>query len=86
MKKKIPKFKTDKEAIKFLEQDLSDYINLENFIPVTFEFEKKDKTITLRLPSKLLNELKAAAKKEGINYQKLIRSLIESFVKHKKAA
>jgi predicted DNA binding CopG/RHH family protein len=86
MKKKLPKFKTDKQIKEFMKQDLTDYINAENFIPVTFEFEKKDKTITLRLPGKLLDELKASAKKEGINYQKLIRSLIESFVRHKKTA
>jgi predicted DNA binding CopG/RHH family protein len=86
MKKKLPKFKTDKEIKDFMKNDISDYINAENFIPVTFEFKKKDKTITLRLPSSLLDALKASAKKEGINYQKIIRNLIESFVKHKKAA
>ena len=86
MKKKFPKFKTDKQIIEFMKKDLTDYINAENLIPITFEFEKKDKTITLRLPSSLLDALKASAKKEGINYQKIIRNLIESFVKHKKAA
>jgi predicted DNA binding CopG/RHH family protein len=86
MKKKLPKFKTDKQIKEFMKNDISDYINAENLIPMTFEFEKKDKTITLRLPSKLLDELKISAKKEGINYQKIIRSLIESFVRRKKVA
>jgi predicted DNA binding CopG/RHH family protein len=86
MKKKLPKFKTDKEVKDFMKNDISDYINAENFIPLVFEFKKKDKTITLRLPSSLLDALKASAKKEGINYQKIIRNLIESFVKHKKVA
>ena len=86
MKKKLPKFKTDKQIKDFIKNDISDYINAENLIPMTFEFEKKDKTITLRLPGRLLDELKTSAKKEGINYQKLIRSLIESFVRRKKPA
>jgi predicted DNA binding CopG/RHH family protein len=86
MKKKLPKFKTDEQIKKFMGSDISDYIDQNNFRPLSFEFEKKDKTITLRLPGKLLEELKASAKVEGINYQKLIRSLIESFVRRKKAA
>ncbi len=85
MKKKLPKFKTDKQIKNFIKNDISDYINSDNFKPTTFELEKKDRTITLRLPNSLLEALKNSAKKEGINYQKIIRNLIESFVKHKKA-
>src|SRR5690606_20672936 len=38
MKKKTPKFKSDREAADFLEQDLSDYIDPGKAQRVTFEF------------------------------------------------
>jgi predicted DNA binding CopG/RHH family protein len=81
MKKRIPKFKTDKEAEEFLEQDLSDYIHPENFTRVTFEFAPKDKSVTLRLSSKLLQAVKGTARKRGIQYQRLIREAIEAYLK-----
>ncbi len=50
MNKRIPKFKTDKELEKFLDQDLSEYINKENLIPASFEFEAKNKVIMICSP------------------------------------
>jgi len=41
MKKKFPVLKSDKEAEAFLEQDLSNYLNAENFAPYRFEFKPK---------------------------------------------
>lgn len=41
-KKSIPHFKTDEEAEKFLDQDLSDYLHEGNFRPITFEFPPKN--------------------------------------------
>jgi CopG antitoxin of type II toxin-antitoxin system len=42
MKKKLPVFKTDDEAARFLDRkDLSDYINIENMVPTHFEFERR---------------------------------------------
>ena len=43
MSRKLPAFKTDKEAEKFLDQDLSDYISADNFAPFQFEFETQTK-------------------------------------------
>lgn len=43
MMKKVPKLKSDKEAEKLLEQDLTDYIDLKNFSQVRFEFLPKTK-------------------------------------------
>ena len=51
MKKKIPNFKSDKEAEDFLDQDLTDYLDLKNFNKVSFEFLPKDKKVNLRLAS-----------------------------------
>ncbi len=77
MRKKIPTFKSDKEAEKFLEQDLTDYISRENFQKVQFEFLPKTKQVNLRFPEKLLTAVQKKAKKEGIPYQKYIRKAVE---------
>jgi len=77
MRKKIPSFKTDKEAEKFLEQDLTDYIDHRNFKKVTFEFLPKSEKITLRLPPQLLSSVRKKAEREGISYQKYIRRVVE---------
>jgi predicted DNA binding CopG/RHH family protein len=77
MRKKIPRFKTDEEAEKFLEQDLTDYIDRRNFKKVTFEFLPKSEKITLRLPPQLLSSVRKKAEREGISYQKYIRRVVE---------
>ena len=77
MKKKIPNFKSDKEAEDFLDQDLTDYLDLKNFNKVSFEFLPKDKKVNLRLASPLLEAVRKKAKSEGISYQKYIRLAVE---------
>ena len=50
MKKKIPSFKTNKEAERFVETaDLSKY-DLSGLAPVKFEFEKKSAQLNMRVP------------------------------------
>ncbi len=47
-----------------------------------FQFAPKDKTITLRMSTDLLNRYKKLAKEENTKYQKLIReALIEYLLK-----
>ena len=77
MNKKLPEIKTDEDAEQLLEQDLSDYINLENFHPVRFEFLPKTEQINLRISKPLLDAVKTEASKRGIGYQKYIRLLLE---------
>jgi predicted DNA binding CopG/RHH family protein len=80
MKKKIPTFKTDEEAERFVETaDLSEY-DLSGAKPVQFEFEKKDARVNMRLPQTLLAALKEQAKQRGIPYQRLIREALEQAV------
>lgn len=80
MKKKIPAFKTDKAAERFVDEvDLSDYV-LSGATPVRFEFEKKASRINMRLPDSLLNAVKAKAAVRGIPYQRLIREVLEKEV------
>ena len=77
MKKKIPTFKTDREAERFVDTaDLSDY-DLSGARPVRFEFEKKDARVNMRLPRPLLDALKERARQRGIPYQRLIREALE---------
>lgn len=82
MKKKLKKIKTDKAAKNLLDQDLSDYINKDNFKKVTFEFAPKDKSVTVRMSDGLLKAVKHAAKGQGTNYQKFIREALEFYLKN----
>jgi predicted DNA binding CopG/RHH family protein len=83
--KRIPKLKTDAEAEAFLEQDLS-ALDFSQFKPARFEFQAKDAQINMRLPSKLLDAVKATAKRSGIPYQRFIRETLERAVTLKKRA
>lgn len=67
MKKILPGIKTDDETESLLEQDLSEYLNKDNFKPVTFEFNPKNKTVNLRVSEDLLEEVKTVAKKQGVS-------------------
>lgn len=81
MSKRLPKMKSDRAAKAMLKKDLTEYISPENFKLTSFEFAPKDKSITLRVSSKLLDAVQTAAKRRRINYQKLIREAIEQFLK-----
>ena len=45
MSKRAPRLRTDDEAEKLLEKDLSDYIDPKYMVPLRFEFESKDRWI-----------------------------------------
>ncbi len=84
MKKKIPTFKTDREAERFVDTaDLSGY-DLSGVRPVRFEFEKKNARVNMRLPQPLLDALKERAKQRGIPYQRFIREALEQAVTARK--
>jgi len=74
--KKIPHFKTDEEAEKFLEEDLSN-LDFSQLRPVHFEFEKKDTTLNMRLPASMVRALKERAKARGVPYQRFVRETLE---------
>lgn len=85
MTKRLPKIRTDAKAESLLKKDIGEFLNKKNFKRVSFEFEPKTKSISLRLSESLLKALKQEAKKRGINYQKLIREAVEESF-NKKAA
>lgn len=76
MKRKIPKLTTDEEAEAFLAQDLSD-LDISQFKPVRFEFEKKTAQINMRLPKPLLDAVKRHSSARGIPYTRFIREALE---------
>ena len=78
MKKKLPKFKIDKEDEAFVDEaDLSQY-DLTDMKPVSFEFQPKDKSITMRLPETLFDAIKKEAERSGVPYQRFIRQTLEN--------
>jgi predicted DNA binding CopG/RHH family protein len=84
MKRPLPAFQTDKEAEDFVANaDLTEY-DLTGGQIVRFEMRPKDKTVSLRLPEKLLEAVRSEARREGVPYQRFIRMAIESAL-HKAA-
>jgi predicted DNA binding CopG/RHH family protein len=77
MKKKIPTFRTDRQAEAFVASaDLTKY-DLSGAKPVRFEFQKKEAHVTMRFPDALLAAVKTRAAERGIPYQKFIREVLE---------
>lgn len=76
--KKIPKFKTKKqEALFWQKQDSADYIDWSQAKRAVFpSLKPSTKTISLRLPESLLNEIRILANKEDVPYQSLMKILL----------
>ena len=82
--KKVPSFKSNGEAETFVEKaDLSEY-DLSGGEFVRFELKPKDKSISLRLPEPLLNDVRSRAKRAGVPYQRFIRMALERAVQPKR--
>ena len=80
MKKKLPNLTTDKEAEDFINTaDLTKY-DLSGLTPVRFEFQPKERSITMRLSEPLLEAIKEEAERSGIPYQRFIRQTLENAV------
>jgi len=79
--KSIPKFKNEDEEREFWSKnDSTDYVEWKKSKPVFFsKLKPSTKTISLRLPEYLLEELRIIANKRDIPYQ----SLIKVFLKEK---
>ena len=73
--KKIPTFKTEKEERKFWENhDSSEYLDLSKAQRAVLpNLKPSTKTISLRLPEGLLDNIKIEANKRDMPYQSLIK-------------
>ena len=49
-------------------------------VPAHFEFERKTKNVSMRIPAALLEAVKARAARQGIPYQRFIRQILERVV------
>ncbi len=83
MKKRVPKFKNDRDLENFLEKDLSEYLTADNLHPATFEFAPKSKVVNLRISKELLSAVKEASKNKKIPYQRYIREALEQAIRRK---
>jgi predicted DNA binding CopG/RHH family protein len=73
--KKIPKMKNeDKERAFWASHDSSDFVNWKNAKAVTLPNLKPSlKSISLRLPESMIDELKVLANKRDVPYQSLMK-------------
>ncbi len=84
MKRKLPVAKTDRQAASFVKRaDLTQY-DLSAMRPMRFEFEAKEARVNMRLPGKLLDAIKAAARQAGVPYQRFIRHALEEAITPRK--
>ena len=85
MKKKLPRFRNDKEAEEFVDKaDLTEY-DLSEMQPVRFEFQPKSERVNMRLPRQLLDAVRSSAAKAGVPCQRFIRQALEEADERKRA-
>lgn len=77
--KKTPKFKTEEEEREFWSKnDSSEYMGWNKSKRVSFpNLKPSTKTISLRLPEFLLNDIKIIANKRDVPYQSLIKIILK---------
>ena len=77
-KKKIPAFKSEDEERRFwAEADSTEYIDWKKAARVTFpDLKPTTKSISIRLPEYLIEDLKRLAHKMDIPYQSLIKMIL----------
>ena len=78
MKKKLPNFKSEQEEREFwLTHDSCDYIDWSDAEKIFFSnLKPSSKTISIRLPESMLNEIKVMANRKDVPYQSLIKILL----------
>ena len=77
--KKIPKFKNEDDERRFwAEADSSDYIDwLKAEIITLSKLKPSTKTISLRLPESMLEEIRTIANKHDVPYQSFIKIILK---------
>jgi len=77
--KKIPKFKTEDEERKFwAEVDSTEYIDWSKSEILTLpKLKPSTKTISLRLPESMLDEIRTIANKHDVPYQSFIKIILK---------
>jgi len=75
MKKKIPAFRSEAEERQFWQQhDSAEYVDWSDAEEVVFsELKPTTRTISIRLPESMIDELKLLANKRDVPYQSLLK-------------
>lgn len=83
MNKKIPKFKSEDEEREFwATHDSTDYVDWKKAKRVVLpELKPSLKTISLRLPESMLEELKLLAHKKDVPYQSLLKIFLSERIR-----
>jgi predicted DNA binding CopG/RHH family protein len=78
MQKPLPEFKNEDEERQFWdEHDSSEYLDWSQAQPAVFpSLKPSTRTISLRLPESLLNELKQLANEQDVPYQSMIKMIL----------
>ncbi len=81
--KKIPKFKNDDEERNFwASNDSADYVDWSKAKNVRFpNLKPSTKTISLRLPLGMLDDIKIIANKKDVPYQSYIKMILDETIK-----
>ena len=83
MKRKIPKFKSEDQEREFWSnQDSVEYIDWGKAKRLSFpNLKPSTKTISIRLPESMLDDLKMLANKKDIPYQSLLKVFLAERIK-----
>lgn len=83
MKKKIPKFENEDQEREFWASHDSDgYIDWEKAKPLSFpNLKPSTRTISLRLPESMLDDLRMLANKRDVPYQSLLKVFLAERIK-----
>ncbi len=88
--KKVPRFKNEDEERKFwADNDSTDYINWKDAEIISLpKLKPSTKTISLRLPESMLDEIRTIANKHDVPYQSFIKIILKEKIDEelKKAA
>ncbi|MFZ1977889.1 MAG: BrnA antitoxin family protein [Bacteroidota bacterium] len=84
-KKSIPKFKSEAEERKFWSRnDSTDYLDWKKAKPVHFpNLKATSRTISIRLPESLIEEIKILANKQDVPYQSMLKILLADKVRER---
>lgn len=77
--KKIPKFKNEEEELEFwTKNDSTEFVDWSKAKPVSLpNLKPSTKTISLRLPESILEQMKIIANKRDVPYQSLIKIFLK---------
>jgi len=87
-KKAIPKFKNEKQERRFWERhDSTEYLDWSRAKKVILpELQPSTRSISLRLPASLIEELKLLAHKRDVPYQSLMKMFLAERIKEELAS